>query len=138
MTAIDEDMLPDGREHAILIGDASGTARFTIGARYPMHKPGTYAVWIDEIRPATDRDRALAEARRLRSDAIDLRTAGKLDDAFQRMTRALGKSRAVSSSTRSVPMPRYRIRWLSQPGQVRGETACLSQRWQTSRVATAW
>jgi CHAT domain-containing protein len=85
---IDDETRKDGREHFTIVADAAGTARFTISGRYAKFDPGSYAVWVDEIRPATDRDRALYESRRFGSEALRLRAAGKLDDALDRAKRA--------------------------------------------------
>jgi CHAT domain-containing protein/lipopolysaccharide biosynthesis regulator YciM len=85
---IDDETRKDGREHFTLVADADGAARFTISGRYAKFDPGSYVVRVDEIRPATDRDRALYEARRLGTEALRLRTAGKQDDALDRAKRA--------------------------------------------------
>lgn len=86
---IDDDPRNDGRERFTLVSAAAGASRFTITARYPRTAAGSYAIWIDEIRPATDRDRAVAESRRLSTDALRLRAAGKFPDALDHATRAL-------------------------------------------------
>ncbi len=57
--------------------------------RYPTHDPGRYAVRIEEIRTATDRDRALYEARRLHVEADTLRSTGKFAEAVARTARAV-------------------------------------------------
>jgi CHAT domain-containing protein len=85
---IDDEPQKEGREHFTLVADTTGPARFTIFGRYGKFDPGSYVVRVDEIRPATDRDRALYDARRLSTEAQRLRLAGKFDDALDRATRA--------------------------------------------------
>jgi CHAT domain-containing protein/lipopolysaccharide biosynthesis regulator YciM len=85
---IDDETHREGRERFTLVADASGETRFTISNRYAKFDPGTYTVRVDEIRPATDADRALYEARWLSTDSLRLRVVGKFDDALDRATRA--------------------------------------------------
>ena len=85
----DDESRKDGREHVTLVADSAETSRFTISARYPKYGAGSYTVRLDEIRPATDRDHALYDSRRLGTEAANLRASGKFDDALERATRAL-------------------------------------------------
>src|SRR5262249_11564223 len=79
----------DGREQFTVVGDTTAPVRFTIWGRYSKFDPGHYTVSVDAIRPATDRDRAVYEARHLSSEALRLREAGKLDDALDLAKRAM-------------------------------------------------
>jgi CHAT domain-containing protein len=85
---IDDETHKEGREQFTLVADTSGEAHFTISARYEKFDPRSYVVRVDEIRAATDADRALYDARRLSTESLRLRTAGKLDDALDRAIRA--------------------------------------------------
>jgi len=89
VATIDDDSRKDGRERVSVIADSAGTPSFRVSARYPKNAVGAYTVRVDEIRPATDRDRALVEARRLLTESANLRYAGKFDDALNRGARAI-------------------------------------------------
>jgi CHAT domain-containing protein/tetratricopeptide (TPR) repeat protein len=88
IAVFDQEAQKDGREHVAVVADASRAYRLTVSPRYPRLDAGRYAVWIEQIRPATDADRAMYEARRLSVEASNLQDAGNLDDALARATRA--------------------------------------------------
>jgi CHAT domain-containing protein/Tfp pilus assembly protein PilF len=77
-----------GQEHAQIVADEALTYQVTVSARYPRDPAGSYAVRVDEIRPATDRDRLLDHAHRLDTTAEPLRLAGKYGDAAAMLTEA--------------------------------------------------
>src|SRR6266567_5031774 len=89
IAVFDDEMRKDGREHVAFIADTTRPYRVTVSPRYPTHDPGRYAVRIEEIRTATDRDRALYEARRLHVEADTLRSTGKFAEAVARTARAV-------------------------------------------------
>ncbi|HMC76666.1 MAG TPA: CHAT domain-containing tetratricopeptide repeat protein [Vicinamibacterales bacterium] len=89
VAVVDDEVRKEAREHIAIVADTPRAYRLTVSARYPKLASGPYAIWIDGIRPATDRDRGAYEARTLGTEAAALRTAGKFDDALARATRAL-------------------------------------------------
>lgn len=94
VAVVDDEVRKDARERVAIVADASRVYRFNVSARYPKLASGQYAIWIDAIRPATERDRGAYEARTLATEAAALRTAGKFDDALARATRALALAEA--------------------------------------------
>ena len=55
-----------------------------------------------------------------------------------RSTLRSGNLRPISSSRRSVPMPRGRMSTLPQEGQASGTSVCQPQWWQTSDLEDLW
>ena len=85
----DDELRTTEREHVAFVADTTRTYKVAVGARYPKLASGRFAIWIDEVRPATERDRAIWNARTLATDATTLRSAGKFDDALTKSTQAL-------------------------------------------------
>jgi CHAT domain-containing protein/Tfp pilus assembly protein PilF len=77
------------REHVAIVADTSRVYRLTVSAAYSKHDPGRYAIWIDEVRAATDRDRAVYASRQLNTAATALHAAGKFDEALAKASKAL-------------------------------------------------
>ena len=46
----------EGREPLIVLGEAAGPVQIGIAARYPRLPGGTYAIQVDTIQPASERD----------------------------------------------------------------------------------
>ncbi len=82
----------EGREPIIAIGDASGPLRVNVRARYPKDPAATYAIHVDAIHPATDRDRAEFAAHEHATTAFTLETAGKFADARKLAMQALDEA----------------------------------------------
>ncbi|HTM24277.1 MAG TPA: CHAT domain-containing tetratricopeptide repeat protein [Vicinamibacterales bacterium] len=77
------------REHVAIVADTSRSYRLTVSATYSKHDPGRYAIWVDEVRAATDRDRAVYASRQLNTAASALHAAGKFDEALEKASKAL-------------------------------------------------
>src|SRR5438874_3630945 len=73
VAVFDDEMRKDAREHVTVVAEATRAYRLTVSSRYPRHDAGGYAIRIDEIRAATEHDRALYEARTLSTEAASLR-----------------------------------------------------------------
>src|SRR5262245_44876839 len=71
-----------GQETAPLVAEAEGDYQLVVQSRQKAAPTGAYEIRIEELRAATDNDRALQEARNLYKKAIDLRNAGKYDEAL--------------------------------------------------------
>jgi CHAT domain-containing protein/tetratricopeptide (TPR) repeat protein len=69
---------PETVEHA---AEAEGDYRLVVQPRQKEAPAGAYEIRTEELRAATENDRALQEARKLYKKAVDLRNAGKYDDA---------------------------------------------------------
>lgn len=89
VAVFDDEVRKDEREYPALVADASRAYRVSVSARYPKLASGRYAIWIDALRSATDRDRESYEARKLGTEAANLRAAGKFDEGLARGTRGL-------------------------------------------------
>jgi CHAT domain-containing protein/Tfp pilus assembly protein PilF len=79
----------DGQEHAEFVAEEAASYQVAVSARYPRDPAGSYAIHLDAIRRATDRDRALAQAYRLETTIEPLRSAGKYGDAAVTLTEAV-------------------------------------------------
>jgi CHAT domain-containing protein len=89
-----EEIRPEGREQVDVVADAAGIYSLAIKPG-PGAGSGSYAIRVDGRRPATDADRALQDARALRTAAAGLELAAKLDEARRLFERALTISEAV-------------------------------------------
>ncbi len=87
----DADLRRDGQEDVGVTSDAAETYEIRVKPRYTRAAAGTYEIRAAEIRPATDRDRALFKAHRLSTEATAARDAGKFDDAVARVSEALAE-----------------------------------------------
>jgi CHAT domain-containing protein/tetratricopeptide (TPR) repeat protein len=99
LVVVDDEVRKDAREQVTLVADTARAYRLTVTARYPRMASGRYAIRIDEIRPASPRDRDLYEARKLATEAATLRASGKFDDSQDRATRALSLAEPVLGSS---------------------------------------
>ena len=73
----------EGQEPVRVVGDASGEVWLRIVPRFYKEPAGRYAIHVEEIRAATDRDREAFEAHVLSTQAITLYLDGKFDDAVK-------------------------------------------------------
>jgi tetratricopeptide (TPR) repeat protein len=71
-----------GRETAPLVAEAEGDYQLVVLPRQKAASAGAYEIRIEELRAATENDRALQEARKLLKKSRDLRNAGKYDEAL--------------------------------------------------------
>jgi CHAT domain-containing protein/Tfp pilus assembly protein PilF len=78
---VDADSRPVGQEVVEFVAAATGPYRIEVKARYESLPAGRYEIRIAELRPATERDNSLDEARRLHARARREFQAGKYDQA---------------------------------------------------------
>jgi tetratricopeptide (TPR) repeat protein len=71
-----------GQEEVSLVAEAAGECRLMIRPKQKGAVAGSYEIRIEELRAATENDRALDEARKLYKKAGDLRNAGKYDESL--------------------------------------------------------
>jgi CHAT domain-containing protein/Tfp pilus assembly protein PilF len=71
-----------GQETAPLVAEAEGDYRLVVQPGQKAAPTGAYEIRIEELRAATENDRALQEARKLYKKASDLSGAGKYDEAL--------------------------------------------------------
>jgi CHAT domain-containing protein len=84
-----------GREEVELVADADGVYTLAIRRAIGPLDPGSYVIRVAGRRTATDADRAMQEARALRSAAGRLQSAAKLEDARATLERALAIAERV-------------------------------------------
>jgi CHAT domain-containing protein len=85
----DSDIRPQGREQATLVAEVAGDYLLIIQSKQPGSVTGSYEIRIDELRAATENDRALQEAHKLYREFLKLYGAGKYDEAAAASGRAL-------------------------------------------------
>jgi tetratricopeptide (TPR) repeat protein len=78
----DGDGRSQGQELVSLVAEADGVYLLMAQPRRKDAPPGGYEIRIEELRAATENDRALHEARKLLQEATKLREAGKYDVAI--------------------------------------------------------
>lgn len=88
-----EEIRPNGDERVDVVADEAGAYTLAIAPSRGVYS-GTYAIRVTARRPATDADRSLYEARRLRTVAQDLNTAARHEEARPLLERALAISEA--------------------------------------------
>jgi tetratricopeptide (TPR) repeat protein len=85
----DMEVRSGGQEFVSLVAEAEGAYRLTVRLRQKQASAGAYEIRIEELRAATDDDRALDDARKQLEESRKLRDAGKYDEALPLAERAL-------------------------------------------------
>ena len=80
---VDSESRPVGEEVLELVGSLTGNYKIEIQPRYKSFPAGLYEILMVELRPATERDKSLDEARRLHTLAREEYEAVKYDDAIR-------------------------------------------------------
>ena len=80
---VDSETRPQGEERVPLVADADTTYQLDVKAVYPRMANGAYEIRLADVRPATDRDRAVFAARKAMTVAMGLSDAGKYDEAIK-------------------------------------------------------
>src|SRR5262245_27104809 len=78
-----------GREEVSLVTEAAGSFLLIVRPKMNEAPAGSYKVWIEELRAATDTDRALHDARKQFEEALKLKRAGKYGEALPLAERVL-------------------------------------------------
>jgi CHAT domain-containing protein len=93
---VQDEIRREGQEQVDVVADAAGTYTLAITAAPNTALPdASYAIHVASRRAATDADRSMQEARRLRTAAIRLGRAAKTDQERPLLERALTISEAV-------------------------------------------
>jgi tetratricopeptide (TPR) repeat protein len=99
----DSEIGPQGREEVSLVAEVAGPFQLIVRRRQTGALVGNYEIRIEELRVATDTDRALHDARKQFEEALKLRDAGKLDEALPFAERALEiRERLLGTKHRDV------------------------------------
>ena len=83
-----EEVRRTGQEHVEIVADEAGIYTLAIAPSRGVYS-GTYVVRMGPRRAASDGDRAMYEARRFRTAALDLTKAARFDEARQMLERAV-------------------------------------------------
>src|SRR5262249_57812208 len=78
-----------GSETVEHVAESEGDYWLVVQPRRKEAPAGAYEIRVEELRAATENDRALQEARKLYKKASDLRNSGKYDEALPQFERAL-------------------------------------------------
>src|SRR5262245_40135578 len=78
-----------GREEVSLVAEVAGDYQLVVLPTQNRASAGSYEIRIEEMRAATENDRALYEAHRLYEEAVKLRDAGKYDEALPLFERVI-------------------------------------------------
>jgi CHAT domain-containing protein/Tfp pilus assembly protein PilF len=85
----DSEIRPQGREQAPLVAESAGDYLLIVQSKQLGSATGSYEIRIDELRAATENDRALQEAHKLYREFLKLYGAGMYDEATAAARRAL-------------------------------------------------
>ena len=88
IAVFDGEMRSQGKEQVEFVAETAGAYTLSIRAKFKGLPAGAYEIGITETRPATDDDRSLQEARKLRAQAGNLYRAGKYNEALPLMEQA--------------------------------------------------
>src|SRR6266508_3805802 len=99
----DSESRSQGREEISLVAEAAGAFLLTVRPKQNGAPAGSYEIRIEELRIATDFDRALHGARKQFEEALKLRRAGKYDEALPLVERGLEiRERLLGTEHRDV------------------------------------
>src|SRR5215470_6693302 len=92
-----------GQEEVSLVAEATGAFLLTVRPKQNGTPAGSYVIRIEELRVATDTDRALHKARKQFEEALELKRARKNDEALPLAERALKtRERLLGTEHRDV------------------------------------
>ena len=86
---VDSESRLRGQEQASLAPEAAGDYRLIVKPKQDRAAAGRYEIWIDELRAATEDDRALQEASKLLKEYVKLQGEGQHDEAMPLVERSL-------------------------------------------------
>ncbi|HEU0184151.1 MAG TPA: CHAT domain-containing tetratricopeptide repeat protein [Blastocatellia bacterium] len=84
----DSERLSQEEESVPFVAEAEGVYRLTVLPRLKSFPAGSYEIRIEELRAATENDRALHEARKLLQEGLKLLGAGKYGEALPLVERS--------------------------------------------------
>jgi CHAT domain-containing protein/Tfp pilus assembly protein PilF len=87
--AFNDEYRSEGEEKVDMVAQSTGRYELMVEAGSKIAPAASYRIRIAEIRPATEKDRLLHQARKLEADSNQASLAGKYEDARQRIERAL-------------------------------------------------
>ena len=92
-----------GKEEISLVAEAPGVFLLAVRPKLTRAPAGSYEIQIEELRVATDTDRALHDSRKQLEGALKLQRAGKYDEALPLAERAMEiRERLLGADHRDV------------------------------------
>jgi CHAT domain-containing protein/Tfp pilus assembly protein PilF len=92
-----------GQEEVSLVAEATGAFQLIVRPNQNVAPSGSYEIRVEELRVATDTDRALHDARKQFEEALKLQRAGKYGDALPLAERVLEvRERLLGAEHRDV------------------------------------
>ena len=91
LATFNDEVRPSGEQEIAFVAETGGTYTLVATAKIKGTPSGSYSIRFGEMRPATDSDRSLFEARKLQSQATSLLSAGKHAEALPVVERALDR-----------------------------------------------
>jgi CHAT domain-containing protein/Tfp pilus assembly protein PilF len=116
-----------GREEVSLVAEAAGTFQLIVRPKQNGAPTGSYEIRIEELRVATDTDRALHDARREFEEALKLQRAGKYNESLPLAERALEiRERLLGTEHRDVAAAINSLAagYSGKGGYVKAESLC--------------
>jgi CHAT domain-containing protein/Tfp pilus assembly protein PilF len=99
----DSESRSQGREEISLVAEAAGAFQLIVRPKDNGASAGRYEIRIEELRVATDTDRALHDASKRFEEALELQRAGRYDEAAPLAERALEiRERLLGTEHRNV------------------------------------
>ena len=86
---VDSERRLQGQEEAPLVAEVAGDYQLMVRPQLKSASGGSYQIRIEELRAATDTDRALQEGRKQYEESLKLERAGKYDEALLLAQRVL-------------------------------------------------
>ncbi len=86
---LDSERRTSGKEIVSLVAKTAGEYRLDVRSRIKNVQAGSYELRVEELRDATENDRALQEARELFDKHLELERAGRYDEALPLIERVL-------------------------------------------------
>jgi CHAT domain-containing protein/Tfp pilus assembly protein PilF len=99
----DSEIRSQGQEEVSLVAEVAGAFQLIVRLKQNGTPAGSYEIRIEEMRAATDTDRALHDARKQFEEAFKLRKASKYDEALSLAERVLEvRERLLGTEHRDV------------------------------------
>jgi len=85
----DSESRPRGQEAVLQVAETAGDHRLVVQPKQNGTTAGSYEIRIEELREATEDDRALQDARKLYQESLELQRAGNYNEALPLLESAL-------------------------------------------------
>ena len=129
----DYERRPQGREEASLVAESAGDYQLVVQSKQKGAGAGNYEIRIEELRAATDNDRALHEAYKTYYQSYKLYVAAKFDEALPLVQEALDiRERILGPYHRDVAAALNRLAIINA---IKGEYAKAEQLYQRALLA---